>query len=166
MNDVSVEHIGSLYDYCHSAEIFLNDIESATKQITCNLDVLLAESSIYIDKILNALERYKSDLDQIFMEIDSLSDQLNEADDYESRLEIKYELESRKEDYAELKEEYHLCKNDYHRAKELRNVIINQIYTVSLLAEEYRTKIKTDTDSSISFIKRYVSYLQDIKSKI
>lgn len=166
MNDVSVEHIGSLYDYCHSAEIFLNDIESATKQITCNLDVLLAESNIYIDNILNALERYKSDLDQIFMEIDSLSDQLNEADDYESRLEIKYELESRKEDYAELKEEYHLCKNDYHRAKELRNVIINQISTVSLLAEEYRTKIKTDTDSSISFIKRYVSYLQDIKSKI
>ena len=60
MNDVSVEHIGSLYDYCHSAEIFLNDIESATKQITCNLDVLLAESNIYIDKILNVLERYKS----------------------------------------------------------------------------------------------------------
>lgn len=166
MDDVSVEHIGSLYDYCHSAEIFLNDIESATKQITCNLDVLLAESNIYIDKILNALERYKSDLDQIFMEIDSLSDQLNEADDYESRLEIKYELESRKEDYAELKEEYHLCKNDYHRAKELRKEIIEHISTISLLAEESKIKIKSDTNSSISFIKRYVSYLQDIKSTI
>ena len=100
------------------------------------------------------------------MEIDSLSDQLNEADDYESRLEIKYELESRKEDYAELKEEYHLCKNDYHRAKELRNEIIEHISTISLLAEESKIKIKSDTNSSISFIKRYVSYLQDIKSTI
>lgn len=166
MNDVSVEHIGSLYDYCYSAESFLNDIESVTQQITNNLDILLVESNIYINKIQEALEHYKSECRQISIEIDSLRDQLKDTDDYDIRMEFKYELRNKKEELAELKDEYLLCKNDYHHAKELCNVIIAQISTVNILTEEYKIKIKEDTDSSISFIKRYVSYLQDIKSNI
>ena len=166
MNDVSVEHICSLYDYCYSAESFLNDIESVTQQIIDNLDILLAESNIYINKIQDVLEHYKSECRQIYIEIDGLSDQLKETDDYDIRMEVKYELRNKKEELAELKEGYFLCRNDYHNAKELYNVIITQISTINRLTEEYKIKIKEDTDSSISFIKRYVSYLQDIKSNI
>ena len=95
-----------------------------------------------------------------------MRDQLKETDDYDIRMEVKYELRNKKEELAELKEGYFLCRNDYHNAKELYNVIITQISTINRLTEEYKIKIKEDTDSSISFIKRYVSYLQDIKSNI
>ena len=37
MDEISVQHIGSLYDYCHSAERFLNDVESAINQMKSDL---------------------------------------------------------------------------------------------------------------------------------
>lgn len=169
MNDVSVEYIGSLYDYCHSAETFLNDIESATKMIISNLDVLAAESNVHISKIQEVLEHYKSELDQIYTEIDYLKDRLAEVetyeeDDHEARMEILDEIKYNKMKLAEFREKYKLCKNDLYQAKELQNAIANKIYTIILLAEESKTIIKTDTESSISFIKKYISYLQDIIS--
>lgn len=177
MDDVSVEHIGSLYDYCHNAESFLNDIESLTRQILNDLEIILAESNIQISRIQDVLDSYKCDIDKVQMELDDLREQLEDLEDEEDddeeevyenhldeRIQLYDEINRYKIELSELQMSYNLCEDDINHAKDIRQAINNQIYTIRMIIDEAKTSIKSDTESSIFFIKKYAGYLQDIIS--
>lgn len=175
MNDIFVEHIDSLSDYCHNAKSFLNDIESLSKQISNNLEIILAESNNQISRIQEALDSYKSDINRVQMELDDLREQLEDLEDDEDdeeafgnnldeRIQLYDEINHYKIELSELQMSYNLCEDDINHAKDIRQDIINQIYTIRMIIEDAKTSIKSDTESSITFIKRYASYLQDIIS--
>ena len=161
MDEISVQHIGSLYDYCHSAERFLNDVESAINQMKSDLELLFADSHTYVHKIQDTLESYQSEVDDIKEEIDNLRDQMREEEDPKIRREMLEDIRNYQIDLAEAKEKVRTCKDDTRHANVLRGDIVQHITMIKELLEEFRNSAIIDTEASTNFIRKYVSYLQN-----
>ena len=85
MNDISVQHISTLYNYSHSASCFLCDIESAINQLKSDLELLFADSYTHVNRIQDALECYQSDIEGINMQIENLRDRMRAEEDPQIR---------------------------------------------------------------------------------
>lgn len=161
MNDVSVQHIGALYDFCQSAGCFLNEIEAAINQIKNELDLLLAESYTHISRIQNALEGYKADVDDMKVQIDDLRDQMRDEENAEIRREISEEIQNCREDLSEAKEKVQLCEDDLRHAEVLHQETINRISMIKSNLDELRGSVTNDIEISTDFIRKYANYLQN-----
>lgn len=161
MDDVSVQHIGTLYAYCQGAAHFLDEIDLAAGQIEGLLEFLRADTYRNIDRIQDALSRYQSDVDDIKMEMDDLRDQKREEEDIDARRAISEDIQSCREELSEAREKVQQCEDDYLHAEVLRREIIYRISMLTSLLDELRNSVVTGTETSIDFVRKYARYLQN-----
>lgn len=161
MNEVSIQHIGTLYTYCQGAERFLQEVDAATGQIKSYLELLRADTHRNIDRIQEALSLYQSEVDDLKMEMDDLRDQRREEEDLDARRAISDDIQSVREDLAEAKEKVQQCEDDYQHAEALRREIVCRISIITNLLDELRNAVTTGTEASTDFVRKYARYLQD-----